>query len=494
MNLKKVFKSDLGKSISSGYLLFFMNNIVALFLTPYILKFVTKEEYGLYVLCVDFLAWVAFLEFGTNKVIESKAGHLIAKGDTDKLNKVFNASLFFQVLVAILIFPLFYTLLIYGIDKPTVPYLPLIIIVFSISASLSVFKSLFSATIIASKKIHLDNRIQFATNVLNYLLILLLVPFVGVLGMALITLLTTLIMLYRSNYRVKKLFPEIKISFQNFHFEELKELFSLGIYFSLGSIATLFLTKIDSFVIGREFGLEQVAAFYITVKLFMLTQKVFQMFLNNFRPHVSQLYGANKYDEIIKFYTHVTPIVLFLGAFSVAFVLFINPFFVELWVGESFYLSDDFSLLFGVALILELFTLLARIILIPCLFHIKAITLIKFVEGIARISFLMFFYLWGNFTLLIIPISTVVVSYILGVVFFYVKMKHFSDNFNVELNNNRIDFIYITSIVLLLLLFYNQDIQSYFKYFLLISSILGMIFLIRKNRKEFKKSLSIFIK
>ena len=76
---KTIFKSDLGKSISSGYLLFFINNIVALFLTPYMLQFISKEEYGLYILCVDFLAWVSFLEFGTNKVVESKAGHLIVE-------------------------------------------------------------------------------------------------------------------------------------------------------------------------------------------------------------------------------------------------------------------------------------------------------------------------------------------------------------------------------------------------------------------------------
>ena len=108
---KSLLKSDLGKSISSGYALFLMNNVVALFLTPYMLQFISKEEYGFYVLCVDFLAWIGFLEFGTSKVLESKAGHLIARSETSKLRTSFNSAFYFQLVIAVLIIPAYYFLL-----------------------------------------------------------------------------------------------------------------------------------------------------------------------------------------------------------------------------------------------------------------------------------------------------------------------------------------------------------------------------------------------
>ncbi|MFY7989547.1 MAG: hypothetical protein ACOVO3_02375, partial [Fluviicola sp.] len=103
-----------------------MNNLVALFLTPYILKFVSKEEYGLYILCVDFLAWMSFLDLGINKVIETKAAHLITKEDYVGLNKTLNTALSIQVLVSLLILPLYFLLVYLGIGRSKMDHLQLI--------------------------------------------------------------------------------------------------------------------------------------------------------------------------------------------------------------------------------------------------------------------------------------------------------------------------------------------------------------------------------
>ena len=197
------------------------------------------------------------------------------------MNKTFNASFFFQIIVAAFIFPFFYLLLNSGIKENQIQHVEIIIILFSVSAALSVFKNLYSAIIISSKKVHLDNKIKLFNNILNYALILLLVPYIGVAGLAVINVLTVILLIVRSKYRVDSLFPKIQIKTAFFEKKELKSLFSMGMYFSLGSIATLLLMKIDSYIISIDFGFDQVAFFYITIKLFLLTQKIFQMFLNN---------------------------------------------------------------------------------------------------------------------------------------------------------------------------------------------------------------------
>ena len=186
------------------------------------LQFISKEEYGLYILCVDFLAWVSFMELGVNKVVESKAGHLIATKDDDSLNITFNTSFFFQIIVAAFIFPFFYFLLSSGIKEDEIHHVEIIIILFSISASLSVFKNLYSAIIISSKKVHLDNKIKLFNDILNYALIILLVPYVGVVGLAIISVLTVILLIVRSKYRVNSLFPKIKIKTAYFEKKSLK--------------------------------------------------------------------------------------------------------------------------------------------------------------------------------------------------------------------------------------------------------------------------------
>lgn len=489
--IKKVFSSDLGKSISSGYLLFFLNNVVALFLTPYMLKFITKEEYGLYIMCVDFLAWVGFLEFGTSKVLESKAGHLIAQNNNKGLNTSFNTSLFFQIIVSAIIFPLFFSLIYWGVDKPTVPHLEIIIVLFSLTASLTVFRNLFSALIIASKKIHLDNKIQIFTNILNYVLILLLAPFIGVVGLACITLLTLVLMLIRSNFRVKQLFPQIKISFSSFDKEELKRIFSLGMYFSLGSIATVLLLKIDSFVIGREFGLEMVASFYITIKLYSLLQKVFQMLLNNFRPHISQLYGKFEYDKIREFYNSIAPLTIGIGIFGVATIMIINPYFIKLWVGNGFYISDNFNLIYGIWILLELYTFLIRIILIPSLYAVRAISTMKAIEAIFRVSLL--FIILNRFGIIALPISSLLGSLFLGCVFFFFCLnKYFKEHQEKGVNGTLLLLLVIISTSLITMIYINQG--YFFKYFLLIFGLLSTIYSVFFQKKKLLNTLKTFMK
>ncbi|WP_313420148.1 lipopolysaccharide biosynthesis protein [Sphingobacterium multivorum] len=478
--LKRVFSSDLGKSISSGYLLFFLNNVVALFLTPYMLRYISKEEYGLYIMCVDFLAWVGFLEFGTSKVLESKAAHLIAQNNFNNLNTSFNTSLFFQIVVSIIIFPLFFSLIYWGVDKPNVNHLEIVIILFSLTASLTVFRNLFSSVIVASKKIHLDNKIQIFTNVLNYILILLLAPYIGVVGLASITLFTLILMLIRSNFRVKQLFPQIHISFRSFDWDELKKIFSLGFYFSLGSIATVLLLKIDSFVIGREFGLATVASFYITIKLYTLLQKVFQILLNNFRPHIAQMYGKMELGRIKDLY-----FVMFYGAYSfgilgLASVQIINQFFIKHWVGKTFYIGDEFNTFYGVWILLDLLTLPSRIVLNSSLVGIKSLSYARLAEAFTRIG-IIFLLLTSN-GLNILPISSILACLIFGISFQVYLMKGYF-----EIKNTRFilsNILPVAFILAILFSLYMFKQVFYFKYlFFFAGLVFVMTYLYRYSKR-----------
>ena len=486
---KQVFSSDIGKSISSGYLLFFINNIVALFLTPYILQFISKEEYGLYILCVDFLAWMSFLEFGTNKVIESKAGHLIANKDHKGLNRSFNTSFYFQIIVAIIILPFFYVLVQSGIGNSDLMHVNVIIILFSVSAALSVFRNLYSALIIANKKNHLDNKITLLNNILNYVLILLVVPFIGVVGLAIINVLTVILVLMRSSYRVKQLFPQIKLNKAFFEKEELKSLFSLGLYFSLGSVATLLLMKVDSYIIGKDFGFEQVAFFYITIKLFTLTQKIFQMFLNNFRPHISQFYGKKEFSKIYSFFTIISPISLAVIAFCIAIAMIINKYFINFWVGQEFFLSNEFSILFGLWVLLELHTITSRVILISSLYNIKWISFFRLFEAICRISIIILFLTSGGINIL--PISSVIACILLGNLFFHFQIRNYFKKNDIELKSYVI--LYPISLVISVFILLYNNLIDYFPYLLLCSSVIFGVFSILNNKTKIK-SLSFILK
>ena len=483
-------KNNLFKSISSGYVLFFLNSIVAIFLTPYILKYISKEEYGLYILCIDFLAWFTFLQFGTNKVIESKAAHQLAEDDYKSLNTSFNASFFFQILVGLLIIPLFYYTIKENINDEQISEANILILLFSISAGISVFRSLYSAVIIATKKIYIDNYIQIGLNIFNFLLVILLMPTLKLLGLAYINLLIVVLILIRSHFRLKHLLPLVKVNFKKFEYSELKKLLGTGFYFTIGSISTILLVKIDSFIIGRELGLEIVGYFYITVKIFFLFQKVCNVFLNNFRPHISQLYAKSQIKSIHIIFQFLNHKFLILILFFSPFLMVLNKYFVEFWVGNEFYLGNDFSILFGFAIVLEILTIPSRIVLIPSLFDIKHINYFRGLEAVFRCIGIIVFYQY--FGLNIMPIMSIISSIIFGHFFFHFKIIKFFKLDNIIKVNSNLSILTLLSVTVIFLFSVNST--SYFIYVIFIISIIYLIKLFLKRfdfKKDFRKIKSL---
>ena len=481
---KQKMKGNLFKSISSGYVLFFLNSIVAIFLTPYILKYISKEEYGLYILCIDFLAWFTFLQFGTNKVIESKAAHQLAEDDYKSLNTSFNASFFFQILVGLLIIPLFYYTIKENINDEQISEANILILLFSISAGISVFRSLYSAVIIATKKIYIDNYIQIGLNIFNFLLVILLMPTLKLLGLAYINLLIVVLILIRSHFRLKHLLPLVKVNFKKFEYSELKKLLGTGFYFTIGSISTIFLVKIDSFIIGRELGLDIVGYFYITVKIFFLFQKVCNVFLNNFRPHISQLYAKSQFKSIHFIFQFLNDKFLILILFFSAFLMILNKYFVEFWVGNEFYLGNDFSILFGFAIVLEILTIPSRIVLISSLFDVNYISYFRSLEAVFRLLGIIVFYQY--FGLNIMPIMSIISSIMFGHFFFHFKLKkYFNQNLIVNVKSN---LTILFALTLLILFLYAINEINYFVYCMFSLSII----LIFGKRRVFIKEYLTF--
>ena len=472
-------KRDLLKSISSSYVLFFLNTVVAIFLTPYILGYVSKDEYGIYILCVDFLAWFNVLQFGTNKVIESKAAHQIATKRFKDLNISFNSSFFFQLLVGLLIIPLFYFIIKENISSNSLPNINTIILIFSISAGISVFKSLYSAAIIATKKIYKDNYIQIGINLLNYALIILLVPQLKIIGLALISLFVVFMILVRSHLRVKQLLPVIKLNYKKFSLSELKDLLSTGIYFTIGSIATILLVKIDTFYIGKEIGLDVIASFYITVKIFILMQKGFSIFINNFRPFIAQLYAVKDFQSISLIYNNITSLSFIAIIFVTSILMFLNKWFVTIWVGEDFFLGNNFSVLFGFAIALEILTLPYRIVLVSALYKIKSQSYFRLIEALLRITGILF--LFNYFGLEIMPIMSIISSLIFGHCYFYFTMSKFFNQYDIKNLSSSFSKLIILSIILLIL--YSFNLIHIFKYLTFVFIFIGIIYILPKTKK-----------
>ena len=423
----RVFNSDLFKSIKSGYVLFFATNLVALFLTPFILKYVTKEEYGFYILCVELFTWMGFVNLGTAKVLGPSVARELAKEDKKEVVYLFNSSFWFQLAVSVLTIPLYYGLISFaGAASSGVENYKLLIFIFALAAFIHNVSGQFSEMIIATRKIHLDNRIQLAILVLRLLLIISLIPFFGIEVIFFIYFFISLLDLTRKYYRVKKLYPDLEINSRFYSKKHFKELLSNGVFFTLASITTILVTKFDQFFLGKEVGLEIVASYYVSIKLIQIGEKFINVLFNNLRPHISRLHGNRDIESIQKIYIESSGLMMITAAVFVLVLVLINKTFVTYWVGNEMYLGDRFNAFMVLFYVLNLLTLPSRIILISTLSYVRHSAISGVFQGVLRLSLL--YIGFSELDLLALPISNVVALFLFGFIYQMLLLIRFFDD------------------------------------------------------------------
>ena len=361
------------------------------------------------------------------------------------------------------------------------------------SAGLNVMKNLFSALIIASKKVYLDNSIHFFINILNYVLVLSLTPIIGGSGLAIVSLFIVILTLARSRYRISQLYPYLFISSKFFNRNELKSVFTNGIYFSLGSIATVLISKIDSFVLGKYMGLGMITSYYITIKLFILIQKLIQILYNNYRPYISSFYGKGDYSGIKLFYTTTSWFLYSMSTVLIAITIYLNQIFVTFWVGKEYLLNFQFSILFGLFILLDLYTLPARSILVASLFKIRNHSFARILEGMTRIGIV---YLLINIIQKdVLPLSSIISGFLFGNLFFFHQIKlYFKQNGDTV----PFPFLYFSIInlgLVLILLF--LELSYYIPFLLFMIGVVMMFYSFRyefENLKLLRKNFMLIVK
>ena len=409
--------------------------MVALFLTPFMLRHVSKEEYGLYVLCVELFSWISFMNLGTAKVLGPKVSKELALNNRKEIVYLFNSSFWFQLGVSVLVIPLYFGLVkMAGVEEVRIEHLTESILLFSLAAFMNNLSGQFSEMIIATRKIHLDNKIQIAVLILRAVLIISFVPIFGMPTVFIVYFLIAFLDLVRKVIRVNQLYPGLSIKISHFSKLHFNKLISQGVFFSLASVTTILVTKFDSFFLGKEFGLEMVSSYYVSIKLIQIGEKGINVLFNNFRPYISRLYGQRKVEMLSQVYIESTFIMLIITSIFVLILTSINEYFVTYWVGENMYLSNRFNTLVVLFYALNLMTLPSRILLVSTLSYIPNLTISGFFQGVSR--FLLLYFGFGFFGIDSLPISNIISLFFVSFTYqMYLLSAFFSKRADIAITN-----------------------------------------------------------
>jgi O-antigen/teichoic acid export membrane protein len=394
--LKKVsslFSNSFFKGVSSGYLLMLVNNLMSLWLIPYSLKFLSREEFSLYYIATDLMLWLGIVNLGTSSVFVTRVAQVLGgASDTKKevlalVNTAFFVQCFFALIIFILgisasfFLPLFFETSQYTSDFQNTFF------ILSFSVGIALIGQVFTGLLVASKQIHVDNLIQIVLIIPRIgLTILLLHLGFGIIALAFVNLFVSVLGVAIPYIRVRRRLPHLTINLHFFERKRLKDFLGNGVWFSMGGIAGILILNMDRMVIGNFVGLALVSGFIITQKLYDIANKVVSQVVNVSRPYLASLFGRKDMKTLLSTYSALQALTILVSSFFATIIFLINKQFISLWVGESFFAGDDVNLFMALNFCLQAAVLPNRVLLASTFYKIRFHASIRFIEGAVNLS------------------------------------------------------------------------------------------------------------
>jgi len=327
----------------TGYTVTFVTIAVGLWLTPFILRFLSSAEYGINALASEVLTWLMIVDLGITPALKVQVAQQTGSPDRDQLNRLASTTFFTQLgmvgvlalvgAVLVYFFPVFFHVQ-PGLQSQVTHFLGLLIL----GSAIALATRTFSTILVAYQQIHVDNLISLALIVIRTLLIVTLLLYGWkLLSLAVASLAAIIITSGLSIIRCYRAVPELSLKFRLTSWETLGKIGNLSVWFTLGGLALFLINYLDRTVAARLISLEAVTTLYLTGRVYSLFSGMLSRLSDTARPAMGQLIGQGKLADALINGQHLFTLSAG-GAMVIALSLFAgNGSFVPWWVGKVHY-------------------------------------------------------------------------------------------------------------------------------------------------------------
>jgi O-antigen/teichoic acid export membrane protein len=315
--------------------------LINLFVLPLFIKNLGAELYGIWIISNVVLGYLNVFDFGFTQGLQKYVTEARAQNNKTELSEVVISGFGFLILTG---FVLGIIVLIFS--EPIVNFFNIAaknrnaaVQIIKISGLFCIFMwplRISQVLLYASMNISTFAICEAVKQIVKSILMLLMIYC----GMSVITIkwaVSTSLVLFSipALIAAKQKLPEISWHPRYFRIWQLKRMsgFSLGMFYY--SLIMMFSSQVDSLVIGKMVGMNAVAAYDISSKLFKIIQQVSQLTMTALMPSVFNLAfkDMKKVKTLLVESTRLRMIVATFFAFG---GILISKPFIQLWVGEEY--------------------------------------------------------------------------------------------------------------------------------------------------------------
>lgn len=327
-----------------NYVIIALNTLLGLCYTPYMLRMLGQNEYGLYSLVASIIAYLTLLDFGFGATVVRYTSKYRAQGDTEKQYSLFG--LFFTLYSIIGIIAFIIGLILYfNIDSlfdRTMTYedihqAQIMILLLLVNLAITFPMSIFGAIITAYERFVFQKIVVILRTVLSTAVIILLLA-IGYKAVAMVIVQTVFnVLLLFSNFLFCRQKLHIKLKFKKFKWNFIKELLAFSIWVFVGDIMFKFYYNTGQFILGATSGTTAISIFALGVTLMqmyiMFSGGISGVLLPKLTAMVTK--EASNHD-IAQIFLKVGRLQFFILSLVLSGFIIFGQQFIELWAGDGY--------------------------------------------------------------------------------------------------------------------------------------------------------------
>lgn len=356
--------NQLKAGVVLNYVVIFLNTVVGLLYTPYMLRMMGQSEYGLYSLVASVIAYLTVLDLGFGNAIVRYTAKFRAEKKTEEQYEMFGMFFLLYLVIGIIAFGIglglyFNVDTLFGNTMTAVELGRARIMMLLLVANLAFTfpMSIWGSIIQAYEDFVFQKSLNIFRIILNTAVMICLLHF-GYKAVAMVvvqTIFNVLTLVVNFIYCRRKLNIHIYFRFKHFHWGFLKEVAIYSFWIFLNAIMDRVYWSTGQFVLGAMVGTVAVAVFAIAIQLEGMYMQFSTAISSVFLPKVTAMVATNRSrKEISDLFIRTGRIQYIVLAYILSGFIIFGRQFIELWAGAGYSDAYMISLLFFIPLTVPL--------------------------------------------------------------------------------------------------------------------------------------------
>ena len=327
---------------ATNYLRYFISAAVMFVLTPFIIRKIGAEDFGLWSLVFSLVGFLGLLDFGLATSVVRYVAECRGSGDRARRNRLVSTLFVSYSVLSVLAAAVALVLSFYfssWFDIPPERHMKgqLVFLIVALRVALGFPLGLFYGVLFGEQRIHLVNIVQALSTMLYGIATLVVLDAgYGVVALAILNLGAMLIEHVVYLFLAFRKVPDLKVSVGLADRRNFRELASFSVYTFIVNISALVLLRTDPVIVKFFMPLTAVAVYAVAMRISEVALLLTKQFVNVLAPLVAELKASGDDSKIRFVLVNATKFAFAPAVILTSLAYILGTEAVVFWVGPDF--------------------------------------------------------------------------------------------------------------------------------------------------------------